>query len=113
MDCPPEQVSKILGIDPTSIYIRGSRSSQPPLPKRNGWHFKTYPESSDSDPDEHFIMFRFHFDGKVENFKNLPDFADISLTILIDEEKIPFTIDEWTLKFCIDIGIPINVTFDL
>ncbi len=40
----PEQITAVLLIEPTSVSRRGSRSTEPPIPKYNIWQYKAHGE---------------------------------------------------------------------
>ena len=112
--CGPGDVAKHLGIEPTSIAIKGISSAPGRPPARvSYWKLTSALESTELSLLSHVRSLMARIGGHVANFRALPQDADISLRCGVSEYGLrpELHLGAPELRWLVDLGASLDIDY--
>lgn len=107
-ECPPEEITSILGVKPSKVSIQGQPFSEnsEAVSKRSAWRLDSSDSGANSSVEQEARALMRQLKGTAEKFSKLPANAKVQLTCVVYayDYMPPLEFDTETLSFLVSIG---------
>lgn len=108
-----DEITKLLGLTPSKVSLKGSRQIDPPIPKVNLWRLNSPAAAENSTIQQQWSALYSLMLPIRQKLDELPDSARTSLTVIAYARKyfpgLEFPVD--VIKEISDFGVPLEVSF--